>query len=116
VSEGPTSDNRRVQRVEKELREIVSSFVIRHFTADLLNVTQVRVTKDLKGAKVYVSALGKPAVSQETLDELQYQASEMQREVMKHLRMKYCPRLQFLNDEGVATSQKINELINKIKQ
>ncbi len=109
------SDGRRTQRVEKELREIVSSYVIRHFTSDLLNVTQVRVTKDLKGAKVYVSALGKDAVAKETLEELQEQAHEMQREVMKHLRMKYCPKLQFENDAGVATSQKINDLLSKIK-
>ncbi len=116
MSDGKTGDNRRAQRVEKELREIVASFVIRHFTGDLLNVTQVKVAKDLKGAKVFVSALGKPAVSEETLERLQDQAGEMQREVMKHLRMKYCPRLEFLNDEGVATSQKINELLIKIKQ
>jgi ribosome-binding factor A len=110
------SDGRRLQRVEKELREIVAGFVIRHFTADLLNVTQVRVAKDLKSAKIFVSALSKPSVPEETLERLQDQAGEMQREVMKHLRMKYCPRLQFINDEGVATSQKINELLIKIKQ
>ncbi len=110
------SDGRRTQRVEKELREIVAGFVIRHFTSDLLNITQVRVTKDLKGAKVFVSALGKSSVPEDTLERLQDQASEMQREVMKHLRMKYCPRLQFVNDEGVASSQKIDELLNKIKQ
>lgn len=109
------SDGRRIQRVEKELREIVASFVIRHFTKDLLNITQVRVTKDLRGAKVYVSALGKESVPEATLEELQEQASEIQREVTKHLRMKYCPRLEFINDEGVAASQKIDLILNKIK-
>ncbi len=109
------SDGRRIPRVEKELREIVASFVIRHFTSDLLNITQVRVTKDLRGAKVFVSALGKTEVPAETLEKLQDQASEMQREVMKHLRMKYCPKLQFVNDESVVSSQKIDEILNKIK-
>jgi ribosome-binding factor A len=110
------SDGRRIPRVEKELREIVASYVIRHFTQDLLNVTQVRVTKDLRNAKVFISALGKTEVPQETLAELQEQAHEMQREIMKHLRMKYCPRLQFENDAGVVSSQKIDQLLNKIKQ
>lgn len=110
------SDGRRVPRVEKELREIVASFVIRHFTADLLNVTQVRVTKDLRNAKVFVSALGKTSVPESTLEELQTRANEMQREVMKHLRMKYCPRLEFVNDAGVASSQKIDEILNQIKK
>lgn len=109
------SDGRRIPRVEKELREIVASFVIRHFTSDLLNINQVRVTKDLRSAKVFVSALGKTEVPAQTLEELQDQASEMQREIMKHLRMKYCPRLQFVNDESVASSQKIEEILHKIK-
>ncbi len=110
------SDGRRIPRVEKELREIVAGFVIRHFTKDLLNVTQVRVAKDLRSARVFISALGKESVPVETLEDLQDQAVEMQREVMKHLRMKYCPKLQFLNDDGVVASQKIDEILNKIKK
>lgn len=109
------SDGRRIPRVEKELREIVASYVIRHFTEDLLNVTQVRVAKDLRSAIIFVSALGKDAVLKETLEDLQDQAAEMQREVMKHLRMKYCPRLQFVNDESVVAGQKIDQILSKIK-
>jgi ribosome-binding factor A len=109
------SENRRVQRVEKELREIVASFVIRHFTSDLLNITQVRVTKDLRGAKVFVSALGKSAVEVHKLAELQDQAHEMQREISKKLHMKYCPKLEFVNDAGVASSQKIDAILTKLK-
>lgn len=110
-----SGDGRRIQRVEKELREIVSNFIIRHFTADLLNVTQIRVTKDLRGAKVYVSALGKPKVTAAKLQELQGQAAEIQREIGKKLHMKYCPRLEFVNDAGVETSQKIEDILTKIK-
>lgn len=110
-----SGDGRRIQRVEKELREIVSLFIVRHFAADLLNVTQVRVTKDLRGAKIYVSALGQTEVSEDKLDELQEQAADMQNEIAKKLRMRYCPRLQFLNDEGVASAQKIDAILTKIK-
>ncbi len=109
------SDGRRIQRVEKELREIVSGFVVRHFTGHLLSVSQVRVSKDLRAAKVYISALGKDAASKETLEELQDQAGEMQRQIMKHLRMKFCPKLQFVNDDSVVSGQKIDEILSKIK-
>jgi ribosome-binding factor A len=109
------SDGRRIQRVEKELQEIVANFIIRHFTADLLSVTQIRVTKDLRGAKVYVSAIGKPKVSDSKLEELQEQAHEMQREISKKLHMRYCPKLEFVNDQAVASAQKIDEILTKIK-
>ena len=109
------SDGRRIQRVEKELREIVASFVIRNFTADLLNVNQIRVTKDLRNAKVYVSAVGKLKVPDAKIAELQEQAAEIQREIAKKLHMRYCPKLQFFNDETVESAQKIDAILTKIK-
>lgn len=109
------NDNRRIQRVEKELREIVAFFVIRHFAADLLSITQVRVAKDLRNAKVFVAALGQANVSPKKLQELQDQAPEIQREISKKLQMRYCPKLEFVNDEAVASAQKIDQILTKIK-
>lgn len=110
------SDVRRVQRAEKELREIVASYVVRNFAADFLSVTQVRVTRDLRGAKIYVCALGKPKVSSEKLEELQERAPDIQREVTKQLRMRYCPKITFANDEGTAAATKVDELLTQIKR
>lgn len=89
------SDGRRTQRVEKEIRDIVAGYFIRHHANDFLNVSQVRVTKDLKGATVYVSSLKYSPVPDDLLEVLQDSAKYIQDEIGKNLRMKYCPRLKF---------------------
>ena len=108
------SESRRVQRVEKELREIVASYVIRHCTEDLLSVTQVKVSKDLRQARVYVSVVGASRVSDEKLDELQEHGPEIQHQIAKRLRMKYCPKLKFFNDESVEMNEKVDEILAKM--
>ncbi len=109
------SDGRRTQRVEKEIRDIVASYLIRHFANDLLSVSQVRVTKDLKGATVYVSSIKHSPTPPEILEELQEAARDMQAEISKHLRMKYCPRLKFANDDGGDYGEKIDALLAQIR-
>lgn len=109
------SESRRVQRVEKELREIVASYVIRHCNEDMYNVNGVKVSKDLRQAKVFVSIIGQINVSQDKLDELQEHSSEIQREIAKKLRMKYCPKIKFYNDESVAMAEKVDAILANIK-
>lgn len=109
------SDGRRVQRVEKEIRDIVGSYLIRHFANDLLTISQVRVTKDLKGATLYVSSIKHSPVPADLLEELQEAAKNIQTEINKKLRMKYCPRLKFLNDDGGDRGEKIDQLLSQIR-
>lgn len=109
------SDGRRTNRVEKEIRGIVAEYLIRHFAQDLLSVTQVRVTKDLKGATVFISSLKHSPTPAEILDELQEAARDIQIEINKKLRMKYCPRLKFLNDDGGDHGEKIDQLLSQIR-
>lgn len=110
-----SGDGRRVPRVEKEIRDIVATYLIRHFANDFLSVSQVRVTKDLKGATLYVSSLKYSPVPDDVLERLQEDAKNIQSEINKRLRMKYCPRLKFINDDGGDRGEKIDQLLAQIK-
>ncbi|MCC6137075.1 MAG: 30S ribosome-binding factor RbfA [Bdellovibrionaceae bacterium] len=109
-------DDRRVSRVEKEIRDIVANYLIRHFANDFLSVRQVRVAKDLKAASLYVSSIKYSPVPPDLLERLQDDAKNMQSEIDKRLRMKYCPRLKFINDDGGDRGEKIDELLAQIRQ
>lgn len=109
------SDGRRVQKVEKEIRDIVGRYLIRHFASDLLTISQVRVGKDLKDVTLYVSSLKHTPVPVDVLEEIQGAAKNMQSEIDKSLRMKYCPRLKFLNDDGGDNGKKIDQLLAQIR-
>lgn len=106
----------RIQKVEKELREIIGTYISRHFPSQMLGVTQVRVNKDLRAAKAYISALGKPSATDDQIEELQHHALQIQHEITKQLRMRYCPKLKFLKDEGVSAAQKVDEILDRIKK
>lgn len=116
MSDEKKGDGRRTQRVEKEIRDIVATYFIRHYANDFLNVSQVRVTKDLKGATVYVSSIKHSPTPADILEELQDAAKDIQTEINKNLRMKYCPRLKFKNDDGGDRGSKIDDLLAQIRQ
>ena len=109
------SEGRRTNRVEKEIRGIVAEYLIRHFSQDLLSVSQVRVTKDLKGATVYLSSLKQSPTPLDVIESVQSVAKDIQIEINKKLRMKYCPRLKFTNDDGGDYGEKIDQLLSQIR-
>lgn len=110
------SESRRVQRVEKELREIVSSFVVRAMPTSFLSLARVKVSKDLRLAKVYMSQIGQPKVPKDVLEDLSYYAPEIQREVSKKLHMKYCPKLAFFNDDTLEVTARIDSILSQVDE
>ena len=104
--------NRRVQRVEKELREIVSTYLVQQQSGsshDLISLTNIIVSPDLRHAKAFVCIIGKDRVDESTLEDLQTHAPEIQRLTSRQLRMKYCPKIQFYNDDSVRLLAKMDQ-------
>lgn len=107
---------RRLQRAEKEIREVISTYLMREQSgsnSDLVAVTHVVVSPDLRQAKAFVCIIGKDKVNEETLEILQSHAPEIQKQFAAKFRMKYCPKIQFLNDPGVKMLAKIDEVIKQ---
>ena len=116
------SDNRRLHKFEKTLREVVSSYLITGFREPLpvmVSVPMVRATKDFKSAKVYVSFFGKnPSENQksECIAILNENAFDVQRHVASQMPMKSCPKLKFFGDEAQQEAMKVQNLIDKVAQ
>lgn len=109
------SDGRRIQRVEKGLREIIGMYFVRHFSSKMLSVGNILVSKDLRNAKVFISRIGQDKMTSEEIEEVQDHAIDIQHQVASHLHMKYCPRLKFFNDEAIQNTKKLDDLFSKIK-
>lgn len=112
-----SEDNRRVQRVEKELRQLISLKLAQKQTGlseNLICISQVRVSPDLRQAKVYVSQLGKTHVSEEVLKELKSDAPDIQRFVHSRMKTRFCPKLIFFNDDSVSISIKMDGIFNNL--
>lgn len=106
--------SRRVQRVEKEVREVISTYLMQEQSGssqDLVALTQVVVSPDLRHVRAFVCILGKDEVDEETLKVIQSHAPEVQNLINRRLRMKYCPKVQFQNDPSVKMLAKIDDVM-----
>lgn len=95
---------RRTQRVEKEIKQLVSTFFLREGRGrlpGLVSVAEVAVSGDLRQAKVYLSFLGKDEDRDECIEAVEELRPEAQHVVSKTLTMKFSPKLKFFISQGL---------------
>ena len=107
--------NRRNNRLSGEMKKVISE-VIRNEVKDpriseLLSVTDVNVTEDLKFAKVYISVYGD---IEPTLEALRSAKGFIRREVGKRIKMRLTPELLFEKDDSIEKGIYMSSLINKV--
>ena len=80
----------------------------------LITVTEVRMTPDLKTARVYVIPLGGIDLK-ETVSVLTEYSHLVRRALSKRLDIKFLPKLTFVEDNSFEYAEKIEKIIKKIK-
>ena len=80
----------------------------------LITVTEVRMTPDLKTARVYVIPLG-GVDSKETVRILTENSHLVRKALSKRLDIKFLPKLTFIEDNSFEYAEKIERLIKKNK-
>tara|TARA_Y100001936_G_C15903883_1_gene574804 strand:- start:325 stop:723 length:399 start_codon:yes stop_codon:yes gene_type:complete len=81
----------------------------------VITVTEVKITPDLKSARVYVIPLG--GVEMEKTVSILTEYSHLVRKALsKKLDIKFLPRLAFVEDNSFDYAEKIERLINKNKK
>ena len=81
----------------------------------LITVTEVRMTPDLKTARVYVIPLG-GIDTKETVRILTEYSHLVRKALSKRLDIKFLPKLTFVEDNSFEYAEKIERIINKNKQ
>ena len=81
----------------------------------LITVTEVRMTPDLKTARVYVIPLG-GVETKETVKILTEYAHLVRKALSKRLDIKFLPKLTFVEDNSFEYAEKIEKLIMKNKE
>ena len=81
----------------------------------LITVTEVRMTADLKTARVYVIPLG-GVDTKETVRILTEFAHLVRRALSKRLDIKFLPKLTFVEDNSFEYAEKIEKIIKKNKE
>ena len=103
----------RVARINEVLREVVAESIERLRDAEesfeLLTVTGVECTTDLRTAVVYLSSL-----TEEAAEVLEERRGQLQRDVATQVRMKRTPRLTFAVDPAVVHGQLVDDALRRL--
>ena len=81
----------------------------------LITVTEVRMTPDLKTARVYVIPLG-GVETKETVRILTEYSHLVRKALSKRLDIKFLPKLTFVEDNSFEYAEKIEKIIKKNKE
>jgi ribosome-binding factor A len=107
----------RSDKVASLVKQEVSSIFQRYFGMEeygFLTVTEVRMSPDLKNAKVYVSVFGDAERKQRSMDLLEGQKSFIRAELGHSVNLKFTPALTFYLDESLDRAMLIENLLNRI--
>lgn len=110
---------RRVDRIEEQLR-IELSEILEREVADprvrLVTVTYVKVSPDLRHARVFVSSLGGVEERKKILQGLRSAAGYARRSLGQRLHhLRRVPELTFDYDEMIEKEMRIEQLLDQIK-
>ena len=110
---------RRVDRIEEQLRIEISEILEREIhdpRIGLATITGVKISSDLRHARVFVTALGGAEEHKRTIQGLRSAASFIRRSLSKRLHhLKRIPELTFDYDESVEQGIRIEQLLGEIK-
>ncbi|HMN18015.1 MAG: 30S ribosome-binding factor RbfA [Ignavibacteriota bacterium] len=108
----------RVDKVEQLIKEEISLIFLHKLSeTDLgfVTITNVRVSPDLKIAKIYLSVLEKEK-RELVLDKIDLKKGFIRSELAHRIRMKFIPELKFFIDDTLDYVEKIEGLIKKIHE
>lgn len=109
--------NNRLGRIDEEYRKEISQILSYELknpnVTGLISVTKVKVTNDLKYAKVYVSILNSKNVK-DTLAGLKKSSGYIRSELAKRVNLRNTPELIFELDDSIEYGTKIDAILKEI--
>ena len=110
-------NSNRLERIDEELKKEISNIINYELKnpkiTGLISVTRVKVTPDLKYAKVYVSILNSKNVK-DTLLNLKKSSGYIRTEIAKNINLRITPELVFVLDDSMEYGSKIDQILKEI--
>lgn len=113
----PSRNNNRIGRIDEEYRKELSQIIGYELknpnVTGIISVTKVKVTPDLKYAKVYVSILNSKNIK-ETMEGLKKSSGFIRTELAKRINLRNTPELIFEIDDSIEYGAKIDSILKEI--
>jgi len=108
----------RIEKVQKLARRVLGELIhdLKDPRIGFASVTAVRVTPDLRHARVFVSVLGEEDDQVRTMQGLESAKPHLRGELGRQMRLKYLPELVFELDKVEEKAGRIEALLHKIHE
>jgi len=106
----------RLARVCEVLKREIGVLATRDFDfhGDLITISSVDITPDLKQAHVYISALGSPGAIRRALELFEKNRTHLQTELSRRVQIKHTPHLHFHMDESMERGTRVIGIMEEL--
>ncbi len=107
----------RTEKVASLIKHELGTIISREFTGSeygFITVTEVRMTPDLKIAKIYISILGNAELQEKSFKKLLTQKKYLRSLLAPHLTLKFTPDIQLHYDDSMERVEHLEKLIQQI--
>lgn len=108
--------SQRMRRINKQARAVLGDAIrdLKDPRVGFVTVTSVRVTPDLRHARILVSVLGDDEEREATMAGLKSAGSHLRSLLGHEMRLKYLPELDFVLDTGAEEAAHLEAIFKKI--
>ena len=110
-------NNNRLGRIDEELKKEISNIINYELNnpkiTGLISITRVRITPDLKYAKVYVSILNSKNLK-DTFANIKKSSGYIRTEIANRINLRITPELVFVLDDSMEYGAKIDKILKDI--
>jgi ribosome-binding factor A len=110
--------SQRIVKVQKLAREVLGEAIqsLKDPRIGFVTVTAVRISADLRHARVFVSVLGSEDEKAATMSGLASATPHLRAELGRQMRVKYLPDLHFELDTGPEDAQRLEGVFKQIHE
>jgi ribosome-binding factor A len=107
----------RTVRVNELVQREISDILRKRYQSEAvaITITEVRVSPDLRDARVFVSVVGDDDVTEEKMRWLRSKAPQIREEVGRRIVLKYLPRFEYVVDKSAARGARILQVLDEIE-
>jgi ribosome-binding factor A len=105
----------RAERVERLAREVLGEALqdLKDPRIGFVTVTSVKMSPDLRQAKVFVSVLGADEAREVSMQAIRHAVPHLRATLGREIRLKYLPSLEILEDTTAAYGERIEQLLRE---
>ncbi len=107
--------NRINEELKKEISQIISYELKNPEATGLISITKVKITPDLKYAKVYVSLLNSKN-EEKTMQTIQKSSGFIRSLIAKRINLRVTPELIFEKDDSMEYGMKIDSILKDLNK